>query len=164
MNMSCLGPKLHVEISDTQDHLRVDPAALADLVRATLALEGVAEASISLALVDDATIHAINRRHLDHDWPTDVITFPLSAPEDAELAGELVVSAETARAVAARTGADPAAELALYVVHGLLHLRGHDDHGPAQTAAMRRREAEVLRVVSLAGHVAEGRGGGPCPR
>ena len=87
---------IDVDVSDTQDHLRVDRRSIIDLVRRTLALEGVRSASISLVLVDDATIHRLNRLHLQHDWPTDVITFPLSTSDDEELSGEVVVSAETA--------------------------------------------------------------------
>src|SRR5437868_4974841 len=55
---------------------------LADLVRRVLAGEGVERASIALTLVDDATIRELNRRHLGHDWPTDVITFDLSETDE----------------------------------------------------------------------------------
>jgi probable rRNA maturation factor len=140
---------IDVEISDTQGHLKADPAALAHLVRRVLAGEGVGRGSISVALVDDAAIRAINRRHLDHDWPTDVISFPLSEPGAAGLAGELVVSAEMAAVTAAKAGADPHAELALYVVHGLLHLCGYDDQSPEDRGAIRRREGEILAREGL---------------
>ncbi len=136
---------IEVEISDTQDHLRVDPDGLTELVRAVLAAEGVRRADVSIALVDDPTIHELNRRHLDHDWPTDVITFRLSDPGDPGLSAELVLSAEMARTTALASGADPQDELALYAVHGLLHLCGYDDQTPAQAETMRRREAEALR-------------------
>jgi probable rRNA maturation factor len=155
---------IDIEISDTQAHLRVDRRALAAVVRETLAMQDVSSASISLALVDDATIHDLNRRHLDHDWPTDVITFPLSAPGDPTLAAELVVSTETALRAARASGGSPSAELSLYVVHGLLHLCGHDDHSSEGVAAMRRREAEVLSASSHVEKVAAVRGGQPCPR
>jgi probable rRNA maturation factor len=152
---------LAVEISDTQTHLAVDHEALAQLVRATLASEGVDRASISVAMVDDATIHTINRRHLDHDWPTDVISFGLSDPDDDALIGELVVSAEMA-ATTARTAGVPAwDELALYLVHGLLHLCGHDDSTPDARRAMRQREGEVLAASGLSNTFsATGPGGG----
>jgi probable rRNA maturation factor len=135
---------IEVEISDTQGHLRVEPEELTGLVRTVLTAEGRRRASISIALVDHATIHAINRSHLGHDWPTDVISFPLSEPSEPELAGELVVSAEMAAAVAAQIGVEPRDELALYVVHGLLHLCGYDDTSEPKAAAMRRRERELL--------------------
>ena len=135
---------IEVEISDTQGHLSVEPAELIALVREVLIAEGRTRASISIALVDQAAIHAINRSHLGHDWPTDVISFPLSEPDDPTLAGELVVSAEMAAATAAEIGVDPRDELALYVVHGLLHLCGYDDLSDSDAAAMRRREDELL--------------------
>jgi probable rRNA maturation factor len=142
-------PAIVVEISDTQGHLDIDRGALAQLVRRALANEGVPRASISVALVDDATIHEINERHLAHDWPTDVISFCLSDPGDAELEGELVVSAEMAATTARRVGVDPWAELALYVVHGLLHLCGYDDQSAAGRDAMRLRENEILTREGL---------------
>jgi probable rRNA maturation factor len=138
---------IEVELSDTQGHLRVDHEVLATLVRSVLIAEGHRRAWISIALVDQSGIHAINRTHLAHDWPTDVISFPLSEPGDPALAGELIVSAEMAVATAAELGVAPDDELALYVVHGLLHLCGYDDISEAGAAAMRRREDELLRAI-----------------
>jgi probable rRNA maturation factor len=142
--------QIEVEVSDTQGHLTVDPEALTTLVRRALEAEGLeTPASISIALVDDATIRVINRRHLDHDCPTDVISFLLSEPGEPILAGELVVSAERAAALSRRFGIDPWAELALYVVHGLLHLRGYDDAAAPDRDAMRCREGEILAHCGL---------------
>ena len=141
--------KVEVEVSDTQSHLVLEPGFVAGLVRRTLVEEGIGHASISVALVDDATIHAINRRHLDHDWPTDVITFVLSEPGDPYLHAELVISAEMAASTAKEAGVDPRSELALYLVHGLLHLCGLDDGTPDDADAMRRREGEILALEGL---------------
>jgi probable rRNA maturation factor len=144
------GPSsLVVEVSDTQAHLQVDPESLAGLARRVLRGEEVESASISIALVDDATIHALNRRHLGHDWPTDVITFRLSEPGEPVPVGELVISAEMASTTARASGFDPGAELALYLVHGLLHLCGYDDRSAEDVAAIRRREAEILAAEGL---------------
>ena len=140
---------ISVEVSDTQRHLRIDGAGLRRLVRDVLQLEGVRRAEISLVVVDDAMIRMVNRRHLGHDWATDVITFRLSDPAEPVLAGELIVSAELARDTARQARTAPAAELALYIVHGLLHLCGFDDQDAASAAAMRRREAEVLEALGV---------------
>jgi probable rRNA maturation factor len=137
-------PALLVEVSDTQSHLDVDAPALVELVQGTLKAEGVARASISLAIVDDAAIRRLNAQHLGHDWPTDVISFLLSDPDDPELGGELIVSAELAAATAREASTDPRAELALYIVHGLLHLCGLDDRTEEDAAVMRQRESEIL--------------------
>ncbi|HEX8199269.1 MAG TPA: rRNA maturation RNase YbeY [Isosphaeraceae bacterium] len=145
----CAEPRIVVEVSDLQGHLRVDPAALAGVARRTLEAEGIRAAELSIGVVDDAAIRVLNRRHLGHDWPTDVISFPLSGPGAAALAGEVVVSAEMAVTTARRAGLDPHAELALYLVHGVLHLCGRDDQDPGTIAVMRRREAEVLAAAGL---------------
>src|SRR5215469_15565055 len=95
---------IEIEISDTQDHMRVDTESLRDLAARVLDLQGHKRASISIALVDNDTIQRINRAYLGHDWPTDVITFPFCESAEAILAGELVVSAETACAEARQRG------------------------------------------------------------
>ena len=138
-----------VEISDTQNHVRVDPNAVRALVEGVLEGEGVDAAAISVALVDDEAIHRVNRDFLDHDCPTDVVSFVLSDP-DEPLVGELVVSAETAARVALEIGAAPWNELALYLVHGLLHLCGCDDLDEDAAARMRAREEVALRRGGLA--------------
>lgn len=143
-------PIIEVAVSNTQGHLAIDAGWLEGLVRRVLRGEAVEQAEISIALVDDRQIHEVNRRHLGHDWPTDVISFPLSEPGESALVGELVVSAEMAAATARRAGADPMAELALYVVHGLLHLCGFDDHSSEDRQQMRRREDEILAREGLA--------------
>ena len=122
---------------------------LAGMAVRVLRDEGIQRASISLALVDNATIQRINREHLGHDWPTDVISFVLSDPDEPVLAGEVIVSAEMARTTAADVAADPWAELSLYVIHGLLHLCGYDDATDEAARLMRAREERALRQEGL---------------
>jgi probable rRNA maturation factor len=149
MGDSPAGNDLKVEICDTQSLLDVDAERLAGLARRVLEAQGIRRASISLALVDNRTSQRVNRDHLGHDWPTDVISFRLSDPADPELAGELIVSAEMARATAAEISADPWAELALYVVHGVLHMCGYDDHTDESAQVMRNQEDQALRHEGL---------------
>jgi probable rRNA maturation factor len=139
-----------VEIGNTQNFLKIDREQLIRLVRRVLLDEGVRSAAVSLVFVDDQTIRQINRDHLHHDWPTDVISFPLSQPGEFELAGELVVSGEMAKATAQSLGATPADELALYVVHGLLHLCGYNDDSDEEIRRMRQRESQALKRVGHA--------------
>ena len=98
--------------------------------------------ALAFVLVDDVTIREVNARMLGHDWATDVITFPWA--EAPALEAELMLSVETARREAAERGHDPADELALYAVHGVLHLLGHDDHDPAARRRMRSAERRWL--------------------
>lgn len=153
-----------VEIADHQSHLRSDPEDLAGLARRVLEREGVLRSAISIALVDNAAIHDLNRKHLGHDWPTDVISFVLSEPDEPELSGELIVSAEMAAEMALAAGVDPRSELALYVVHGLLHLCGYDDLNERDAAVIRRREGEhlaregIINTFAMAGDVGTSHG------
>jgi probable rRNA maturation factor len=139
---------IEIEVSDTQAHMKVDRADVMRLVCDVLLAENRLDASISIALVDNDTIHKLNRLHLRHDWPTDVITFPLSGAVDPALAGELVVSAEMAVTTAREMRTEPRRELALYLVHGLLHLCGYDDSNECAAAAMNRRQSELLQAVA----------------
>src|SRR5215210_5859046 len=125
-----------VSIHNQQEAVPVDFARMREAARTVLDGEGEADAEISLAFVDNATIHTLNKRYLNHDEPTDVLSFPLSEPNAKRLSGELVIGAEVALAAAAERGHDVQAELALYVIHGLLHLCGHDDREDADRAAM----------------------------
>jgi probable rRNA maturation factor len=134
---------LSISITNEQVSVPVDEDRLAGAVREVLAGEGLAAGTVSVAIVDDETIHRLNRQFLNHDFPTDVLSFVLSEG-DSSLDGEIVVSAETADSVAQRFDWNTADELLLYVVHGALHLTGYDDRNAAQQAEMRGRERHYL--------------------
>ena len=140
---------IRVKIASPQELVPLDYAALRAAARAVLEGEGVREANISLAFVDNPTIHTLNNRYLKHDEPTDVLSFPLSGPNAKKLEGELVIGVEVAQAQAAERGHEVAAELALYVIHGLLHLCGYDDHDERDAAEMRQRERHYLQELQL---------------
>jgi probable rRNA maturation factor len=138
-----------VSIASPQEIVAIDRAHMRQVARTVLEGEEVKEAEISLAFVDNPTIHRLNKRYLDHDEPTDVLSFPLSEPNSSKLAGELVIGAEVALAEATRQGHDVQAELTLYVIHGLLHLCGYDDHSDRDAARIRERERHYLRLLAM---------------
>jgi probable rRNA maturation factor len=138
-----------ISIASPQEIVPIDRARMREAVRAVLESENVSDAEISLAFVDNPTIHRLNQRYLRHDEPTDVLSFPLSEPNATRLSGELVIGVEVAAEQAANRGHDVQAELILYVIHGLLHLCGYDDHDDADRAAMRQRESHYLRQLGL---------------
>jgi probable rRNA maturation factor len=138
---------IRVSIATPIESVAVDRGQMRQIVRTVLEGEGVSEGEISLAFVDNPTIHQLNRRYLNHDEPTDVLSFPLS--EGKKLQGELVIGAEVAAEQAAARGHAVGAELALYVIHGLLHLCGEDDHTPQEAAAMRTKERLYLGKLGL---------------
>lgn len=140
---------IKVSIASPQEAVTIDRGRLRDVVRTVLEGEDIRDAEISLALVDNTAIHQLNKRYLQHDEPTDVLSFPLSEAGAKKLAGELVIGAEIAKEQAESRGHDVQAELALYVIHGLLHLCGYDDHTEADAAAMRNQERRYLQKLGL---------------
>lgn len=105
--------------------------------------------AVSVVLADDTLMVELHAEHLDDPTPTDVISFDLG---DAQLpdqgpAAELFVGVEHAHRVAAERGVAHARELALYVVHGVLHLCGFDDHTDEDSAAMRVAERAVMDAL-----------------
>jgi probable rRNA maturation factor len=136
-----------IAIASPQEIVPIDRKRLREAVRSVLEGEGIADADISLAFVDNETIHQLNKRYLNHDEPTDVLSFPLSEANARTLAGELVIGVEVARAQAAERKHDVQAELTLYVIHGLLHLCGFDDKSDQATAEMRARERHYLKQL-----------------
>lgn len=136
-----------IAINSPQESVAIDRQRLRQTARAVLAGEDVSDYEISLAFVDNTTIHTLNKRYLDHDEPTDVLSFPLSDPGSRKLSGELVIGAEVAKAQAEERGHDVQAELALYVIHGLLHLCDYDDHSEKNAAEMRERERHYLQAA-----------------
>lgn len=134
---------IHIAIANRQQALPVDRRRLRRALRTILKEEGIAEAEISLAVVDDRTIGELHRQYLGQDEPTDVLSFVLERSE-GRLEGEVIVSADTARTAAARYGNSPADELLLYVIHGTLHLAGYRDDTRRARAAMRAKERLYL--------------------
>ena len=141
---------LTIEIADEQTAHAFDKARLTKAVRCVLQGAGIRSAEISIAIVDDAQMHSLNRQYLGHDYPTDVLSFVLEHDAAAgSLDGEIIASADYAAREATRYGWTTDDELLLYVIHGCLHLVGHDDQTPAGQAAMRAAEAKHLAEFGL---------------
>ncbi|HEX8275197.1 MAG TPA: rRNA maturation RNase YbeY [Longimicrobiaceae bacterium] len=122
-------------------------------VRATLAAEGHGEGEVSVAFLDDAGITSLNREYLDHDRPTDVISFALHGEGEPPL-GDVYVGVDQALRQAGELGVDPREELLRLAVHGTLHVLGYDHpEGEERVdSEMFRRQEEILRSL-LAGDV-----------
>jgi probable rRNA maturation factor len=125
----------------------VDEARLMAAAELALIEADCISADVSLAVVDDDTIHRINRQFLEHDYATDVLSFVLQEPPRLE--GEIVASIDTARREAAAVGWPAEHELLLYVVHGALHLAGRMDKNAEDAAAMRLAERGILERLGV---------------
>lgn len=143
-----------LEIRSSQQSLRVPRARIqAGVVAAFRQVRRRKLPLLSIAVVDDVQMAELHRRHLGKTGPTDVLSFPLyeldEALEQGLPFGEVVVSADTAIRQARERGHPPSFELCLYVVHGVLHLLGFDDHSLSDRRRMREAEARCLRAARI---------------
>jgi rRNA maturation RNase YbeY len=122
--------------------LSVDLARVRRTLRTALRALGVWDHELSLTLVDDRTIRALNARYRGVRRRTDVLAFPLAGP--APVVGEAVISVETARRQARALGHSLREELDLLCCHACLHLAGYDDREPLEARLMHAREMDLL--------------------
>lgn len=115
------------------------PACLAALKSPEAPLPSLAE--VEITIVDDTDIARVHGDFLDDPTPTDVITFHH---------GEILISADTAERQGREHKHPFDHEIALYLVHGLLHLAGWDDHEPEEAREMAKRQEAILREALAA--------------
>jgi probable rRNA maturation factor len=99
---------------------------------------------VGIVLSRREMIHALNREHLGHDYPTDVLSFPITDSR-LHLEGEVYVDLDTAAENAIRFQTTFRREAARYIIHGLLHLAGYDDASEESRAIMRNLEGIYLQ-------------------
>lgn len=145
-----MNPEHDVRVTNRQAEVPIDPEHFRATANRMLSHLNIASAEISVVFIDNPAMADLNWRFLQHEGPTDIITFPLSEPGEEPLEGELVISAPWAADVATRNGDKVSDELTLYLAHGLLHLAGQDDIAPDDAREMRQREMEMLKALSLA--------------
>jgi len=111
------------------------------------------DAELSVAVVESEQMTDLNRKYTGRETDTDVLAFPLddeTVPDGGDhLVGEIVISASRTVAEAQARGLDPQDELALYLIHGALHLQGYGDHSAADSRRMYAREREILRKAGI---------------
>mgnify|MGYP000973870322 CR=1 FL=1 len=166
-----------IEVRNQQKSLLINPRRIKRLAGAILRAEGVVQADLSLVFVTDRAMRILNRDFHHQDMATDVLSFDLSEPgwsrqtrdparqRVTAVEGEIVVSAVTARRNARVFASTPQREVLLYVIHGLLHLLGYDDHAAGPRRQMRAKERQLMLLaedeIVPAPRLPDRRGGGP---
>jgi probable rRNA maturation factor len=141
--------EVEVEIRNRQRTWRVAVARLRALTEVLLERDlGLAAASLGIHLISATAMASMNWRWLKHEGSTDILTFDHRSEPGAALHGELFISVDDAVAQSAlfRTTAD--VELVRYVIHGVLHLLGHDDLEPEARRLMKREENRLVRRLT----------------
>jgi probable rRNA maturation factor len=130
----------------------VDKGLLRRRARRILDVLGCDSAELSVCLVEDDTIEALNAAHRGKRRPTDVLSFSLIEGSHAQfrrgLLGDVVIGVETAARQASAQGRDLNDEIARLLIHGVLHLLGHDHVRAAEARRMRAEERRLARALA----------------
>ena len=149
---------LNRECDDWPAELESALSASAAAVLAQGLATPAATVELGITLADDDTVHALNREHRGQDKPTNVLSFPLvedgafapEAPGAPLLLGDVVLAWGTVAREAAEQGKSISAHAVHLVVHGVLHLLGHDHRDDAEAETMERLETEILCKLGIA--------------
>jgi probable rRNA maturation factor len=103
----------------------------------------------TVVLSTDRAVRRLNAQHRKRNKPTNVLTFDGMCTPHGFLGGDIVVALGTVRREAAVSGRSVAQHLAHLIVHGALHLQGHDHHGAGEARRMELAEARILHVLGV---------------
>ncbi len=145
---------IHTEVGARYTSL-VKPDRLKKAVRATLAQQRVKErVELTIVITGNVQLRKLNRQYRQIDAPTDVLSFDGDTaevpPYGGHYLGDVVISYPKAKEQAQAGGHPIETELQLLVVHGVLHLLGHDHYSPSEKAQMWQAQAAVLRSIRAA--------------
>lgn len=131
----------------------IDARTVKRTAKLLLAAIGETASALSISFVDDRAIRDLNREHRGKDKATDVLSFPLLAAGDdplgERLLGDVVISVDTARRQAADYDATLEAEVNRLLIHGVLHVMGHDHEESAEQERMRAEERRLASAIGL---------------
>lgn len=145
MNPKSNGPIKDLLLRNRQRDVRLNLTKFRRIVQSALDDEfGLAQYELGIYLVGPRTMSKVNQTYLDHDGPTDVITFDYTK-ELGHCGGDLFLCPAVAVSQAGAFRTAWQSELVRYVVHGLLHLRGYDDTTPKARRLMKQQENRILR-------------------
>lgn len=138
---------MDITIKNLQTKIPIRRPAVKQIAQKTLEYLGQTQGELSIVFVSAQRMKLLNARHLNHHYPTDILTFDYRQPDDSAFAAEIVICPSVAKHNALVFGKTFTQEIALYVIHGLLHLMGFNDHSVQETARMRKKETEVISYL-----------------
>ncbi|HLF17381.1 MAG TPA: rRNA maturation RNase YbeY [Candidatus Omnitrophota bacterium] len=135
-----------VQAENYQKKIRLNLPKIRQIARTIIRRKGIAQATLTVVFVTATKIRALNRKFLKRTYTTDVLAFDLGTSRKC-LAGDVIISVDAASANAKTYGTGVSQELALYLVHGILHLLGYDDHRKKDIVRMRREEKKLMAFI-----------------
>ena len=144
---------MSIAIQNQQKKVKIDLRQIRQFVRKLLRLVGCEAKEISLLFVDDKEIQEVNRRYLERNCPTNVISFAFSEGEFSSInpgiLGDIVISVDTALRDAENVNLPLSDELHFLIIHGLLHILGynHENDNPDEIEVMQKKEQELFFLL-----------------
>ncbi len=139
---------MKIELINQQKIKRVNLKQLHKYLKKILVFLNIPSKELSILLSDNTLIKKLNKKYFKKPSVTDVIAFPLTDDLEPDYLGEVVVSVEEAAHAAKRLGCKWQDELRLYLIHGILHLVGYDDHTRLKKARMEKEQERILKNIS----------------
>ncbi len=131
---------MEITLKNLQKKTPIPQAKLLKVAKAAVRKLGFLHKGLSIVFVGTKRMRAVNKKYLNHDYVTDVLTFDLG-----EAQGEIIICPQVACAQAQAHQTSVENEIILYVIHGILHLAGFDDRKPRDIIQMRSMEKELLK-------------------
>ena len=149
---------MNITVENHQKRIPLKPQTILLAAKKILRHEKVKTVDLSIVFVLDSKIKSLNKKYLQENHPTDVLSFdfksvtrgnhePRVTNNESRINGEIIISADTALRNARAYQTSPQQEILLYVIHGILHLLGYDDHSPDDIQEMRRKEEELMSFL-----------------
>jgi probable rRNA maturation factor len=133
-----------IEVTSLVRKMPLSTRQIEKIVGTVLSGQKVRRAEISIAIVGDKRMADYAEQYVHKRYRTDVFSFDLTEAGDSQMLGQLIVNSQLARDEADKFKVPAGAELGLYIVHGLLHLCGYDDHSVADATAMHKQTRGYL--------------------
>jgi len=139
-------------IKNQQSTIPIEVKRIRKMAKSILSFLNIPNHELSILLLDDKGITEINKKYLNRNRPTNVISFSLTEGEfgniNPQVLGDVVISVEKALEQAEINGKTPGEEISFLLIHGILHLLGYDHiRGKGERKRMRGKEKEVYKVV-----------------
>ncbi len=141
--------KYQIEISYTVRKKVISEKQIVEIAELVLADRKIKSAYIDIAVVGDKYMQNLTEKYSGKRYRTDVLAFNLGDDENYELSAQIIVNAQLARHIARKTSVPAKAELGMYIIHGLLHLTGFDDHNAQDAEKMHKKTFDLLKKLNF---------------
>ena len=141
---------MEITVQDLQKKIKINPRQIKKIAQTILKTLKITQATLSLVFVSSQKIRALNRKYLNRTYATDVLAFDLrdefASKQSAKknISGDVFISTDAVLQNSKAFGQEAHDELALYVIHGILHLAGYDDTNPTAKKKMQKKEQEIF--------------------